>query len=177
VFEAMARRAKKNLPPPKLKEKAPIVWEMEAEGWTARIVDNPNDDGWALAMTRDGDDEPLLVVPWVMGRNKKDPKSLNELDFRTQLKAARDFRTRMHNQRRAAFRKSFTVYNAADEAITVVFDVDQDDFEPQGILSAIDAVGEALVRHIVAPGFRLTRSVARRWVAAGMVHPDRMERH
>ena len=64
----------------------------------------------------DLDDEPLLVVPWVMGRNKKDPKSLNELDFRTQLKAARDFRIRMQNQRRAVFRKSFMVYSDADEA-------------------------------------------------------------
>jgi len=172
----MARRSKKNLPPAKQKEKAPIVWEMAADGWTACIIDNPNDDGWALAMTRDGDDEPLLVVPWVMGRNKKDPKSLNELDFRTQLKAARDFRIRMQNQRRAVFRKSFTVYSDDDVAITVVFDVDQDDFEPQGVLTATDALGDELARYTVAPGFRLTRSVARRWVGAGMVHPDRIGR-
>ena len=172
----MSRRAKKNLPPPKQKEKAPIVWEMAADGWTARIVDHPDDDGWALAMTRDGDDEPMLVVPWVMGRNKKDPKSLNELDFRTQLKAARDFRIRMQNQRRAAFRKSFTVYSEHDEPVTVVFDVEPDDFEPQGVLTATDGLGEELARHTVAPGFQLTRSMARRWVGAGMVHPDRMER-
>ncbi|MBO87717.1 MAG: hypothetical protein CL927_20390 [Deltaproteobacteria bacterium] len=167
----MAPRSKKNLPPKKQKEKAPIVWEMAADGWTARIIDHPDDDGWALAMTRDGDDEPLLVVPWVMGRNKKDPKPLNELDFRTQLKAARDFHTRMQNQNRAVFRKRFTVYSEHDEAVTVMFDVDQDDFEPQGILTASDSFGQELVRFTVPPALKLTRSMAQRWVAAGMPHP------
>ena len=167
----MARRAKKNLPPKKQKEKAPIVWEMAADGWSARIIDHPDDDGWALAMTRDGDDEPLLVVPWVMGRNKRDPKPLNELDFRTQLKAARDFYTRMQNQRRAVFRKSYTVYTDGDEAITVVFDVDQDDFEPQGILVATSPLGEELARFTVPPALKRTRSMAQRWVTAGLPHP------
>lgn len=168
----MARRTKKNLPPKKKKEKPPIVWEWAAEGWTARIIDHPDDEGWALAMTRDGDDEPLLVVPWVMGRNKRDPKPLNEHDFRTQLKAAKDFRIRMENQRRARFRKSFTVHTDEDVAVTVVFDVQEDDFEPEGILTATDNLGEELARYSVAPSYRLTRATAQAWVSAGLPRPS-----
>lgn len=166
----MARK-KKNLPPRKAKETVPIVWSWSGDGWTARIIDHPHDEGWALAMTRDGDDEPLQVVPWVMGRNKKDPKPLNEHDFRTQLKAAKDFLIRLENQRRSAFRRSFTVYTEADAAITVVFDVEQDDFEPEGVLTATDALGETLARQVVAPSFKLTRSKAQAWVSGGYAPP------
>ncbi len=165
---------KKNLPPPMKKEKAPLVWEWSEDGWTARIIDHPDDDGWALAMTRDGDDEPLLVVPWVMGRNKKDPKPLNEADFRTQLKAARDFRTRLMNQQRRAHRKSYLVYDRAEQPVSVVFDIDQDDFEPRGFLTAAGPIGEELARYEVPPGFQLTRTLASRWVEAGMPHPGEL---
>ena len=82
----------------------------------------------------------------------------------------------MQNQRRAVFRKSFMVYTDADEAVTVVFDVDQEDFEPQGILTATDALGDELARYTVSPRFQLTRAVARRWVGAGMTHPDTLGR-
>ena len=43
-------------------------------GWTARVIKNEDDDGWAVAMTRDGEREPALVGPWTMGRDKKNPK-------------------------------------------------------------------------------------------------------
>jgi len=161
-------RQKKNLPPKKQKEKPPIVWSWSGDGWSAEIIDHPDEEGWALAMTRDGDDEPLMVVPWIMGRNKKDPKPLNELDFRTQLKAARDFRTRMENQQRARHRKSFTVYGEGDAAITVVFDVVLDAYEPEGVLTATDDLGEELARHSVPLSFRLTRQKAQQWVQSGL---------
>ena len=167
----MARK-KKNLPPKKQKEKAPIVWEWSEPGWTARIIDHPDDEGWALAMIRDGDDEPVMVVPWIMGRNKKDPKPLNAHDFRTQLKAARDFLRRRENQRRAAHRKSFTVYTPEETAIHVVFDIIPDEFEPEGVLTATDDLGEELARYTVPPGFGLTRRKAQEWVAAGLAAPS-----
>lgn len=156
----------------KRKEKAELVWSWSDKGWTARIIDHPDDDGWALSMMRDGDDEPVLVVPWVMGRNKRDPKSLNALDFQTQLKAARDFLARAERQRRMAFRKSYRVVDPAGETVTVVFDIEPDEFEPVGILTAIDSFGDALVRHEVPPGFGLTRARAQAWVSAGMPAPD-----
>ena len=123
-------------------------------------------------MTRDGDDEPVMVVPWIMGRNKKDPKPLNALDFRTQLKAARDFLRRRENQRRAAHRKSFTVYTPEDASIHVVFDIIPDEFEPEGVLTATDDLGEELARYTVPPDFGLTRRKAQEWVAAGLPAPS-----
>ena len=55
-------------------------------GWTAEIVENEDGGGWALSMTRDGNTEPTLVVPWVMGRNKKDPKPLNQKVYSIMMK-------------------------------------------------------------------------------------------
>jgi len=40
-------------------------------GWTARIIKNEEDEGWAVAMIKDGHQEPALVGPWTMGRDKK----------------------------------------------------------------------------------------------------------
>ena len=42
-------------------------------GWTARVIKNEDDDGWAVAMTPLGQAEPALVGPWTMGRDKKNP--------------------------------------------------------------------------------------------------------
>ena len=41
------------------------------DGWTAQVIKNEDDDGWAVAMTQDGQAEPALVGPWTMGRDKK----------------------------------------------------------------------------------------------------------
>jgi hypothetical protein len=35
-------------------------------GWTAQVIKNEEDDGWAVAMTPDGQVEPALVGPWTM---------------------------------------------------------------------------------------------------------------
>ena len=43
--------------------------------WTAQVIKNEDDDGWAVAMTLQGEDEPALVGPWTMGRDKKNPPS------------------------------------------------------------------------------------------------------
>jgi hypothetical protein len=45
--------------------------------WTARVIKNEDDDGWAVAMYLDGGSEPALVGPWTMGRDKKNPALLN----------------------------------------------------------------------------------------------------
>ncbi len=55
-------------------------------GWTARVIKNEDDDGWAVAMTRDGEAEPALVGPWTMGRDKKNPKPLDTSAFNTLVK-------------------------------------------------------------------------------------------
>ena len=52
------------------------LWQ--GDGWTARVIKNEDDDGWAVAMVKDGEPEPALVGPWTMGRDKKNPKPLDE---------------------------------------------------------------------------------------------------
>jgi hypothetical protein len=43
--------------PTKIQE--PRLWS--ADGWTAKVIKNEDDDGWAVAMTRDGAREPALI--------------------------------------------------------------------------------------------------------------------
>ena len=57
-------------------------------GWTARVIKNEDDDGWAVATYLDGESEPALVGPWTMGRDKKNPKPLDVSAFHTLVKTA-----------------------------------------------------------------------------------------
>jgi hypothetical protein len=132
------------------------------KGWTARIVLNEDGGGWALSMTQDGNDEPILIVPWVMGRNKKDPKPLNKADFASQLKAARDFVARHKQQLSAAHRVTRNVSDAAGP-IRVVFDLIPDEFEPEGELVAWRGQ-EEVARVRCAAGFKLSQAEAQSWV-------------
>ena len=140
-------------------------------GWTAEIVEDEDGGGWALAMTVDGTEDHVIVVPWVMGRNKKDPKPLNESDFRTQVKAANDFLTRTQNQLRRAHRVSVDLADLDGDYVRVVFDMVFDpaggEEEPEGLLVATDRNGEELARETVPAGLKLTRGIAQRWVHAG----------
>jgi hypothetical protein len=53
------------------------------ERWTAQVIKNEDDDGWAVSMTLRGEAEPALVGPWTMGRDKKNPKPLDAPAFHT----------------------------------------------------------------------------------------------
>src|SRR5688572_20696187 len=64
------------------------VWQ--GQGWTARVIKNEDDDGWAVAMIKDGEPEPALVGPWTMGRDKKNPKPLDISAFHTLVKTANE---------------------------------------------------------------------------------------
>ena len=66
-------------------------------GWTAQVIKNEDDDGWAVAMTPDGQAEPALVGPWTMGRDKKNPKPLDTSAFNTLVKTASEV-LRRHEQ-------------------------------------------------------------------------------
>jgi hypothetical protein len=46
-------------------------------GWTARIIKNEDDEGWAVERIKDGEPEPALVGPWTMGRSKKNLKPID----------------------------------------------------------------------------------------------------
>ena len=68
----------------------PRLWRDD--GWTARVVKNEDDDGWAVEMTKDGEPEPALVGPWTMGRDKKNPKPFDASAFQTLVKTAHEVR-------------------------------------------------------------------------------------
>jgi len=59
------------------------------DGWTAKVIENEDDEGWAVAMIKDGEQEPALVGPWTMGRDKKNPKPLDANAFGTLVKVSK----------------------------------------------------------------------------------------
>lgn len=138
-----------------------------SDGWTARVIKNEDDDGWAVTMTRDGDEEPVLTSPWTMGRDKKNPKPLNTTDFRTLLKGARDVLTRHEAAARAQRHRSVTVIDDAGSRVRVDLDVAADEDDPHAMLSAWSDGGEQLSQCRVDPTFRLSNTSARRWVSGG----------
>jgi hypothetical protein len=145
-----------------------LVWRDD--GWTATIVKNEDDEGWAVAMTADGAREPALVGPWTMGRNKKDPKPLDSFAFSTLVKTATEFVGRQRQQQHAALHKSFVVETAAGR-ITVVHDIVPDDDNPTATLSATNERGETLAQVNVSPAFKFTRSSAADWIAQSFAKP------
>ena len=142
----------------------PRLWA--SDGWTARVIKNEDDDGWAVAMTRDGQAEPALIGPWTMGRDKKNPKPLDGNAFSTLVKTASEFVRRSEQQLHAALHQSITV-TAGSARVTVHLDIEPDEDNPTALLSAREA-GDALLAEVrVAPSFKLNRSSAAAWVEGG----------
>nr|WP_251140488.1 hypothetical protein [Rhodoferax sp. U11-2br] len=141
-----------------------------SDGWTAQVIKNEDDDGWAVAMTQDGQSEPALVGPWTMGRDKKNPKPLDGSAFITLVKTAREFVRRSEQQLHATLHQSITVAHDAGR-ITVCLDITPDDDNPSALLSAKDELDELLAEVRVPPAFKLNRASALRWVEGGFAKP------
>lgn len=146
----------------------PRLWRDD--GWTALIIKNEDDDGWAVAMTRDGESEPALVGPWTMGRDKRNPKPLDGNAFITLVKTASEFVRRREQQLHATLHQSVAVSTDAGR-LTVLLDIVPDDDDPYALLSARDEFGEQLAQVRVAPTFKLTRASAAEWVQGGYPKP------
>jgi hypothetical protein len=140
------------------------VWQ--GEGWTARVINNDDDDGWAVAMFKDGEAEAALVGPWTMGRDKKNPKPLDNNAFLTLVKTAHEFVRRHEQQLHASLHQSLDV-NSPQGRITVRFDIVPDDEHPYAVLSAHDEMGECLAEKRVQTSFKFNRSSALAWVEGG----------
>ncbi|MES2127852.1 MAG: hypothetical protein V4463_11325 [Pseudomonadota bacterium] len=140
------------------------LWQ--GQGWTARVIKNEDDEGWAVAMIKDGEPEPALVGPWTMGRDKKNPKPLDTPAFHTLVKTANEVLRRHEQQLHAQLHKSIRV-----DALTITLDIVPDDEHPYAHLSAIDADGERLAQVKVAAGFKLSAASAADWVAGGFRRP------
>jgi hypothetical protein len=100
-----------------------------ANGWTARVIKNEDDEGWAVEMVKDGEPEPALVGPWTMGRDKKNPKPLDSAAFNTLVKTAAEVIRRHEQQAHSEQHKEVTVAATAGR-ITVKLDITPDEGDP-----------------------------------------------
>ncbi|MDN3919014.1 hypothetical protein [Roseateles violae] len=139
----------------------PRLWRDER--WTARVIKNEDDEGWAVAMTLAGEAEPALVGPWTMGRDKKNPKPLDAAAFHTLVKTASEVLRRHEQQLHAQLHKSLAVDTAAGR-IRVLLDVVPDEDNPYALLSARDEQDAQLAQVRVPAGFRLNEASASAWI-------------
>lgn len=140
-------------------------------GWTARVIKNEDDDGWAVEMLLDGQAEPALVGPWTMGRDKKNPKPLDASAFQTLVKTASEVLRRHEHQRHAMLHKKLSL-NGPDGPISVTLDIVPDEYEPYALLGAQDAFGEQLAEVRVSAAFKLNTASAQAWVESGFARPE-----
>ena len=146
----------------------PTLWRDR--GWTARVIKNDDDEGWAVAMTLDGESEPALVGPWTMGRDKKNPKPLDTAAFNTLVKTAAEVLRRHEQQLHAQHHRNVSV-TVGGPRILVTLDIVPDEDDPHALLAAQDAYGAALATLRVAAGFRLSASSATAWIEDGYRRP------
>ncbi|OYU30556.1 MAG: hypothetical protein CFE39_12975 [Comamonadaceae bacterium PBBC2] len=141
------------------------LWQDEL--WTARVIKNEDDDGWAVAMYKAGESEPALVGPWTMGRDKKNPKPLDGSAFITLVKTASEFVRRSEQQLHAQLNQSVTV-NGQDGRVTVLLRIVPDEDNPYAVLSAQGDDGDTLAEFKVDASFKLNRQTAQAWVDADL---------
>ena len=146
----------------------PTLWRKN--GWTARVVRNEDDDGWAVEVRKAGMVEPALVSPWVMGRDKKNPKPFDGPAFATFVKTASEVLDRAARQRDQALKKRLAIawegrwYDVSLELVP-------DEYEPYAVLAAVDDAGQTVGSHRVDPRFTFNRDVANAWVRGGFQAP------
>jgi hypothetical protein len=146
----------------------PRLWRDH--GWTARVIKNNDDEGWAVEMIKAGEAEPALVGPWTMGRDKKNPKPLDTNAFNTLVKTASEVLRRHEQQLHAQLHKSVFV-STAQGRIEVTLDIVPDDDDPHAMLAAASAQGERLGERRVGAGFKLNLASAAAWAAGGFGKP------
>lgn len=150
----------------------PRLWQ--GDGWTARVIKNEDDDGWAVSMVCDGQAEPALVAPWTMGRDKKNPKPLDSAAFYTWVKTASEVVRRHEQQLHALLHKSVSV--TVDGArVDVTLDIAPDDEAPHAMLTATDRFGDRMARVKVPAHFKLNDRTAEAWVQQGCPAPGRSD--
>jgi hypothetical protein len=146
----------------------PRLWK--GNGWTAKVIKNEDDEGWAVAMIKDGEPEPALVGPWTMGRDKKNPKPLDKPAFHTLVKTAAEVLRRHEQHLHALLHKSTVVAHEGGE-LKVTLDIVPDDEHPYALLSAFDEAGERIAQSRVAASFKLTPGSAGDWAENGFRAP------
>ncbi|ADX44169.1 hypothetical protein Acav_0243 [Paracidovorax avenae ATCC 19860] len=131
--------------------------------WTAEVIKNEDDDGWAVAMTLRGESEPALVGPWTMGRDKKNPKPLDVAAFHTLVKTASEVLRRHEQQLHAQLHKEVAVGSGAD-LVRVALRIVPDEEYPYAVLTAHGAAGQLLGEARVEANFKLSQGSALAWI-------------
>jgi len=149
--------------------RSPRLWRDGS--WTARVIKNDDDEGWAVAMIKEGQQEPALVGPWTMGRDKKNPKPLDSAAFSTLVKTASEVIRRHEQQLHAMLHKKINVV-VNQQSYSVTLDIVPDDDTPSAMLQAFDQFGEPLAKVGVSPAFVLTQDRAQKWIASGYAKPQ-----
>jgi hypothetical protein len=145
------------------------VWQ--GQGWTARVIKNDDDDGWAVAMIMDGEPEPALVGPWTMGRDKKNPKPLDTPAFHTLVKTANEVIRRHEQQLQARLHKSVRITLEDGTAVNVKLVITPDEDDPYATLTASEEYGSELASVRVRPDFKLSQASATDWIESGYRKP------
>ncbi|MDP3613394.1 MAG: hypothetical protein Q8R98_16170 [Rubrivivax sp.] len=146
----------------------PRLWRDK--GWTARVIKNNDDEGWAVEMLLRGQEEPALVGPWTMGRDKKNPKPLDTNAFNTLVKTASEVIRRHEQHLHATLHRSVDV-QSAEGRWQVTLDIVPDEMEPHAMLAATDADGVQVAQLKVRADFRLNTASATRWIDSGFLQP------
>ncbi|MDR7095328.1 hypothetical protein [Hydrogenophaga laconesensis] len=146
------------------------VWSDEH--WTARVIKNEDDDGWAVAMYLDNGAEPALVGPWTMGRDKKNPKPLDTAAFHTLVKTAKEVIRRSEQQLHAQLNKSVAV-TVGGQRIRVALAIVPDEEGATATLRALDEFDAEMACVPVRPTFKLNVDSAQAWIASGFEKPSR----
>jgi len=146
----------------------PLLWINK--GWTARVIKNEDDEGWAVEMIKEDERGPALVGPWTMGRDKKNPKPLDASAFSTLVKTASEVLRRHEQHLHALYHQKLSV-NTQSGRIEVRLDIVADDDDPHALLGAYDAADEELARVRVEAGFRLNMASATAWINDGFRPP------
>ncbi|WNG26153.1 hypothetical protein F0U62_20595 [Cystobacter fuscus] len=146
----------------------PTFWRKN--GWAARVIKNEEDDGWAVEIRKQGISEPVLISPWVMGRDKKNPKPFDAAAFATFVKTASEVLDRSARQRDQALTRKLSI---AWEGrwYEVRLEIVADEYEPHALLSAIDDAGTTVAKYQVPVNFKFTRDIANEWVRGGFGEP------
>ncbi len=146
----------------------PRLWQ--GMGWTAKVIKNDDDEGWAVAMIKDGEPEPALVGPWTMGRDKKNPKPLDTPAFHTLVKTANEVIRRHEQQLHALLHKS-TVVAIDGKEIKVTLDITPDEEHPYATMTAIDEDGEKIAQVKLPANFKLSPASATQWIENDFRNP------
>ena len=136
------------------------------DGWSAKVIKNEDDEGWSVEVHKDDLPEPVLVSPWVMGRDKKNPKPFDAGAFATFVKTASEVLRRSAQQREAALRRS--LHLAWDGVwYKIVLQLVPDEYEPYATLTASTDGGQTVASLKVDVGYKLTQEGAASWVRGG----------